>query len=324
MSNTANLSFNESNQRWEAEFQGRVVLSSASKDYVVSKIVNQISRKITELNITKYVELGTTLTTPQCHEEQEVINFGINERFMFLEDFTSMVADREIPSAIITGPGGLGKTYTVLETLKKCGMQKYEVNQNASDEDPVLPACEKEFVVIKGFSTPKGLYRSLYENKNSLIVFDDCDSVLENSTACNILKAALDSYDERIVSWHTMAFIDDGLPQSFKFSGGVIFISNMSMNKIPQALVSRAQIADVSMSREEIVTRMRYIVDHGTFMPEVEMEIKDEALNFIAKNANSKFVKTINLRTLIGVIKARLAKPDHWERLALYSMVNAR
>ena len=39
--------------------------------------------------------------------------------------------------------------------------------------------------------------------KSANIVFDDCDSVLKNETAINILKAALDTNQTRTVSWLT-------------------------------------------------------------------------------------------------------------------------
>lgn len=45
-----------------------------------------------------------------------------------------------------------------------------------------------------------GLYMALFINRDKLIVFDDCDSVFGNIDSVNILKAALDSYDTRMVS----------------------------------------------------------------------------------------------------------------------------
>lgn len=333
MSNIALLSHNAKTDQWEASFNGRVFLKSASKDYVIEKIEKQISNKAKQLGVTRYEEIGTpTATNTMAANVVEHINFDINERFMFLEDFTSMVADRTTPSTIITGEGGLGKTHTVMATLRKCGLTKFEESSTkmkvSEDDEAEIEIANtpraNEFVVVKGYSTAKGLFRTLYQNRNSIIVFDDCDSVLRDEVACNLLKAALDSYDERIVTWNSMGWSDDGLPTSFEFTGGVIFISNMPMYKIPQAIVSRAYVADVSMTRAEIVVRMHTIAHDAEFMGDVDYTIKNEALAFIAEHAMHPSVKTLNLRTLIGVIKARQSKPEHWQRLALYSMVNAR
>jgi hypothetical protein len=326
MSKTALLAFNDKSSKWEASYNGQVFLSSASKDYVIDKIINQISNKAKTLGVTRYEELGKATDVLAAHTKSE-INFSINERFEFLEDFVEMVATREIASTIIVGEGGLGKTFTVMKTLERLGMEKEDPTLANIEEDEdgtpmVKPKNDKAFVVVKGYSTAKGLFRTLYENKNRIVIFDDCDSVLKDETACNVLKAALDSYDERIVTWNAEAPFGSDLPRSFEFTGGIIFISNQSMHKIPQPIRSRAMPADVSMTRSEIVTRMRAIVDSGTFLPEMDMEIKNEALDFIAENANNPAVKSLNLRTLIGVCKARKVKIENWERRALYAMIN--
>ena len=141
----------------------------------------------------------------------------------------------------------------------------------------------------------------------------------------NVLKAALDSYDERIVTWNSEGGFggDDDLPKRFEFTGGVIFISNLPKNKIPQAIRSRAMCADVGMSRDEIIERMTAIVNSDEFMPEFEQSHKLEALAFVAENAYNPMVQELNLRSLVNVIKARQSKPDTWRRLGLYSMANS-
>ena len=88
-------------------------------------------------------------------------------------------------------------------------------------------------------------------DKDQIVIFDDCDSVLQDKVAVNILKAALDSYDKRTISWLQKGFIDDGLPNSFEFQGNVIFISNMSSDKIDQAVKSRSMTIDLSMSIDD-------------------------------------------------------------------------
>ena len=338
MSKTATLSYNDKNGKWEASFGGHVFLKSTNKQYVIDKIVNQISNKAKALGVTGYEEIGgqgnisadagLAIASPSVNPDNVVtldpeLVFGINERFMILEDFVDMVASRTIPSAVITGQGGLGKSHTVFKALKTAGLMNIDDAEIGARFDEGLSA--KSYIVVKGFSTAKGLYRTLYENKDRLVVFDDCDSVLKDPVAANLLKAALDSYDKRVITWNAEASFggDDDLPRSFLFTGGVIFISNMPMYKVPQAIISRSMPADVSMTRKEIIERMTVIVEEGEFLPGYETEHKQEALAFIADNANRREVKEINLRTLINVTKARATKPEHWKRLALYAMLNA-
>jgi hypothetical protein len=95
------------------------------------------------------------------------------------------------------------------------------------------------------------------------------------------------------------------------------------MSRVPQALISRSMPADVSMTRPEIIERMSTIIEENEFLPEYDKALKLEALYFIAENSPRKEVRSINLRTLINVTKARASKPDSWKRLALYAMLNA-
>jgi hypothetical protein len=244
--------------------------------------------------------------------------FSINERFMIMQDYTDMVGKRELASALVTGEGGLGKTFTVMETLREAGLQDVSKMEIGARFDG-----QRGYIVVKGYSTAKGLFRTLYENRNQIIVFDDCDNVLKDPNAVNILKAALDSYDVRIVTWNAEGWgNDEDLPKSFEFTGGVIFISNMPKHKVPQAIRSRAMCADVSMTRAEVVERMRMIVSSPKFMPDFDDEMKFEALEFVAENAHNPMIAELNLRSLVNVIKARAAKPDHWRRLGLYSMAS--
>jgi hypothetical protein len=334
MSKTALLKFNPHNSKWEASYQGQVFLKSGSKDYVVEKIVNQVSEKAKSLGITAVQEefAESPVTAAFAPEADPELYFGINERFEIVADLADMVATRTIPSVIVLGEGGLGKTHTILKALKAAGLSQVNLAEVAPvelDEDGeaisqnVDPDDERtKFIVVKGYSTAKAMFRTLYENRFKIVVFDDCD-VLKDPTGVDILKGALDSYDDRVVTWGAEGFGDDGLPRSFSFEGGVIFITNKPMNKIPQPIISRSMVADVSMTRQECITRMGTIMEEGEFMPEYSMDHKREALAFIAKHADRREVRSISLRTLITVTKARVAKPQHWERLALYSMINS-
>jgi hypothetical protein len=218
---------------------------------------------------------------------------------------------------IITGEGGLGKTFTVNRALTDAGMQNTAKMVGFGSDDGLTTAQSRTlYSVVKGYSTAKGLYRTLYENRNRVIIFDDCDSILKDDTALNILKGALDSYDERIISWNAESFgKDDDLPRSFAFKGGVIFISNMPLFKIDNAVRSRAICVDVSMTLDQKIERMTRIIDDEGFLPEYEKSAKIMALAFINKMKNE--TKEMSLRTLISVTKVA-GRGDNWERRAEY------
>jgi hypothetical protein len=235
--------------------------------------------------------------------------YDINKRFDFVEKLVKMVAGEVQPSAIITGRGGLGKSYTVTKTLESQGYK------DISDlEEFVIVPGKKVFRVVKGYSTAKGLYRTLYENSNGVIVFDDTDAILRDPVALNLLKAALDSYSKRYITWNAENMNDD-LPSSFEFKGRVIFISNMDQTKIDQAIRSRSIMIDLSMTTDEIISRMEYIVKSKEFMPDTSIRFKTDAIEFLREKKDS--AKELSLRTLISVVKIRSANTD-WKEMADY------
>lgn len=238
--------------------------------------------------------------------------FSINERFGFVSDMVTMLAVGDQASVIVTGPGGLGKSFTVTQALRQAGMKDMSLAEIGA------PAGKNNYVVVKGYATPKGLYRTLYENRDGVIVFDDTDSVLKDPVSLNLLKGALDSYSRRIISWRA-DIRDEDLPQSFEFKGRVIFISNLSSNQIDQAIITRSMAVDLSMTTNQKIERMQFILDSDEFMPEYPRAMKLDALNLI--NTLCDKVKELSLRTLIQVTKIRKANPNgNWKSLAEYTI----
>jgi hypothetical protein len=67
-------------------------------------------------------------------------------------------------------------TYNVMQTIKELGLKE-----------------GKDYTVKKGSISVPSLVRTLIERTNSLTIFDDCDSVVEDKNGINILKGALDT-----------------------------------------------------------------------------------------------------------------------------------
>lgn len=278
-----------------AKRDGVVVAQSKNRDYLKRKIQALID------------------TLPA--EKKAVDEFAINDRFTFTEQLVDMVATGQTASCVITGEGGLGKSYSVMKALRASGLKDVS-------ELPIgttLAGERKYFRVIKGFSTAKGLYKILFENQTGIVVFDDCDSILKDPDATNLLKGALDSYDKRYITWNT-SINDDGLPSSFEFKGGVVFISNMDKDRISQAIRSRAMNVDLSMTTDQKIERMATIMESDEFLPNISIEMKRDALDVIQEYKDK--ANEISLRTLINVTKIRASGNDNWEQLAKYMLVN--
>ena len=233
-------------------------------------------------------------------KKANVHNIPVNDRFDFIFEFTQMVGSNQIPSLLLTGQAGVGKSYTVLEGLTGLMMEE-----------------GTDYQVVKGYSSALGLYQLLHDNREGLLVFDDCDSVFKDAVSLNILKAALDSYSRRVVSWHSVAADRNGLEPSFEFKGSVIFISNLPASKLDPAVVSRTVTCNLEMSNDEIIDRMEGIA--SDVEPNVSMTMKNEVIGFLRENVN-KF-NQLSLRTFIQSCRLRKAS-ENWKNMILYTLTD--
>jgi hypothetical protein len=295
------------------------MMTTVSFDAVSGNYVAKVGTKTIKSYSKSYVERKVRAMTGDMQEAVAVATekssrFDINTRFGFVEKLVTMVASGVQPSAVITGEGGLGKTFTVTKTLTENGYN--DISSLADFEVGAVINTRKCFTMVKGYSTAKGLYRTLFENNKSIIVFDDCDAVLKDPVALNLLKGALDSYGKRIISWNA-DMRDDDLPRSFEFTGRVIFISNMDQSKIDQAIRSRSMMIDLSMTLDQKIERMEHIALSAEFLPEYDKKVKTDALALIRDIKED--CKEISLRTLIAVSKVRASNKD-WKDLATYML----
>jgi hypothetical protein len=204
--------------------------------------------------------------------------------FANLERLTKMVGRGIQPSLVVTGMAGMGKTHVVKQTLIDIGLEE-----------------SHDFVHFKGRATAAGLFITLYENNDSVIILDDCDSVFRDDDAVNILKAALDSYDTRRISYISSKPLKDSydqpVPRHFEFTGKIIFISNIEQSRLDEAVRSRSFVSDISMNTEQMFLRMEQLMH--TMEPRIPLAAKQQALCFI-KELNADYAGVeINLRSFI-------------------------
>jgi hypothetical protein len=221
-----------------------------------------------------------------------------------LRSLVIMVINNINPSLIITGRGGVGKTHTVIQTMKEFDIKK-----------------DEEYVVIKGASTALSMYKALYFNNDKIVIFDDCDSIFKDADGVNILKAALDSYEEREISWLSRSTYDPNtesptvsrpVPNRFVFEGQMIFISNLRMNQIDNAIRTRSYTIEINVTKNELFDIMEKNLVN--ILPNVDMATKKEVFEFIKSEYRSS-EESINVRTLIKAIKIRLSGAPNWKKL---------
>ena len=110
----------------------------------------------------------------------------MRERFDMLEEMTRATKKGDVRAMIVSGPPGVGKSFGVEKVLGKHDI----INQIAQDGRPA------KYEVVKGAMSAIGLYCKLfkYADKDNVIVFDDCDSVLQDELSLKTITLSLSAY----------------------------------------------------------------------------------------------------------------------------------
>jgi hypothetical protein len=256
-----------------------------------------------------------------AHETDEEIIERTRLRFEILKDMTKAVKSGDVRAMIVTGPPGVGKSFGVEEVLSK------------DDLFNALGERKPRYEIVKGAMSAIGLYKKLYEFSDSknILVFDDCDSILLDDIALNILKAALDSSKKRTISWNTDSRVlrSEGIPDRFEFKGGAIFITNLKFENVRSkklqdhlsALESRCHYIDLRMDTDrEKVLRIKQIVKDGMLNDyDLEDVAKDEIVDFV--ETNRARMRELSLRTVLKVADLRKSFPTNWQNMATVTVM---
>ena len=250
------------------------------------------------------------------NESDEQIIERMRERFQILDDMTQASIDGVVRGMVVTGPPGVGKSFGVEQVLEKNSLFD------------VLANNKLRFEVIKGASSAIGLYKVLYNNadKNSVLVLDDCDTVLYDETSLNLLKAALDSCKKRKLCWNTDSALlrREGIPDSFEFNGSVIFITNLKFDNVRgkikdhlAAIMSRCHYLDLTMdTTREKVLRCKQIVADGMLNEyDFTKAEEEDVMDFMIGNKEKMREISLRMVTKLADLKKSFGE-EKWKRTA--------
>ncbi len=246
-------------------------------------------------------------------ETDDQIIERLRERFSILEDMTYAACDGVVRGMVVTGPPGVGKSFGVEQVLKDAGIMKKLSNDSL-----------RRFGVEKGAATPIGLYQLLYDYSasGSVLVLDDCDSVLYDELSLNLLKAALDSGKNRTLSWRSesRALANNGVPDQFDFKGSIIFITNVKFERTRgklkdhlDAIMSRCHYLDLTLdTMRDKFLRCKQIVADGMLNEYKfgEDETK-ELMDYIYTNKNK--LREMSLRMVLKIADLKKMSSGKWK-----------
>ena len=93
--------------------------------------------------------------------------------FKILQNYIDYLMDSDNTLLIVKSRGGLGKTHTVLETLKHRNMK-----------------LDIDYAYLSGYVTPLECFNFLLNNQNKLIVLDDLEGLLSEKKNLGLIKSA--------------------------------------------------------------------------------------------------------------------------------------
>ena len=244
------------------------------------------------------------------------IEAKLRDRFEALEVMAEATGKGINRSLIVSGPAGLGKSFTVEAKLEE------------------LESMGHSVTYIKGYVRPLALYKLLYETRHakSVLVFDDSDSVFYDDVSMNLLKGACDSTDRRVLHWLSKSIEkeedDEGesIPEKFEFEGSIIFITNYdfdamiaSGNKLAphfEALVSRSHYLDLAMkTKMDYIVRIKQVV-RGGMLKSRGFNAAEETmiLEFIVNNMER--LRELSLRMVVKISGLYKMDKKNWQKLA--------
>lgn len=260
---------------------------------------------------------NVTTTKPEPIETsvEDIITLDakIKRRFSVMDIMSAGVISGNVRSLIISGAPGIGKTFT------------FERDLSQAEEEGTIGT----FTHIKGKLTPLYLFKTLFENcnKGDVLLLDDADDVFYDETSMNILKGALDSSEERWITYGsaTRWLEDNGIPSTFKFEGSVVFITNYNFDKMIasnsklaphfSALISRSSYLDLAIhDKLEIMVRVQQIATETDVLSRLGIDEKtaDKMVKWCWDNYT--VLRELSIRTLLKI--ADYAKLGDWEMLA--------
>lgn len=229
--------------------------------------------------------------------------------FEDIEDLLSVVAAKKWRTLIVCGQGGIGKTYHITEGPRSLSA--------------LLGSEGKKWTYHSGAkAAPFSFYKTLFQERDKVIVFDEADSLLKNDDIVMMLKPILDTSGSNMAEYMsgTMNMVgkshdeiesyskwvdsqleigtplgtgkdDLKLPSKFQFGGGMIFISNMRANQIEKAIMSRSIFIDVYLAQQDVLKRIKsigYAQSKKTGVTKAEI---DEILESLGASSTGKDVE---------------------------------
>lgn len=282
------------------EKQGLAVVFT-SKHNAAKIDVNKVAHAMGGIGATTTAGTAETILASREVEtmEENLPRLCFEEQLSDLRRAMVLLMNNATQSMYLAGRGGVGKTQTVEDELAKRGLTDGE-----------------GYFKITGSASTAGIYRILYKHRKDILLFDDSDGALADTDSRNLFKAASDTKKIRKISWMKAGknYVDpddmdedddssdpDVLPRYFDFTGKIIFISNLKLDKLDPdgALRTRGYVISIDPSDTEVYAYMAKIV--GNIKLDVDYVLSIKQRQEVIDVLRSRKLKEggVNLRQLV-------------------------
>lgn len=227
-------------------------------------------------------------------------------KLQLVKDYAANVAKgRRITGLYLYGPGGCGKSYTVMEELDR---------------------LETPYRLFNSRMTGRALYNALEDAPDAVHILEDMEQLFRDSGARGVLRSALwgqprkdrDGPPERLVTWSTHR-----QEHEFVFTGGIIMTANRPFPDLPEldAIKTRIAYMHLVVSDNELKALMRHVASQGFQLGCEQMDPAEcwEICEFIIDECRG-LNRALDMRLLINGFSDYLQWRDcdsgcHWQDL---------
>jgi len=253
----------------------------------------------------------------QRNLKQEIIDkYGLtveDKWDSYEQRLTTLVVNRFPKAVMAYGTGGIGKTYTFEKVAAENGLREFDEELGLENGGP-----DYDYYIMSGKGGSLAIQRAMYEHSNKLIVFDDFDSMWKDDDLINVFKKALDTSGDNKCQWakplkETEPGKGDTVPSRFRFTGRMLFITNLTKKELDAAgaspiTESRCSSIDLTMTAEQAIQRLKNVLPYAKILTddkeEIEATFEDKEMAFEIMNNTRQYarIEQINNRVLGTII----------------------